>query len=312
MTAFSRVQPVSGGGVVDLNLLAVDVLEWTRARWQTEAQLRGITISARLQPGDVPPIRGDEGALREVLLNVVLNAIDALPAGGKIVVRTWHDETRVYCSICDDGVGMSQETAERALEPFFTTKGPQSRGLGLSVAYGTVRRHSGVLAIDSDVGRGTLVTIALPRAGARAAADRTRGAPPSERRSILVIDDDPAVRTVLRALLQRDGYEVIDALDGADALTRLERGDKVDLVLTDLIMPGMNGWAVVRGVRRVRPDLPVVLITGWDELAPDTDEAADAIVHKPVIDVELREALARVLGVEQRATARHSGASAGA
>jgi signal transduction histidine kinase/CheY-like chemotaxis protein len=294
MSAFSRVRPVPVKSVVDLKFLAGDVLEWTRSRWQAEAQLRGITIRARLEPGDTPSVRGDEAGLREVLLSLVLNAIDALPAGGDIVIRTWQGDASVYCSVSDNGVGMAAETSQRALEPFFTTKGPQSRGLGLSVAYGVVQRHSGSLAITSREGGGSTITFSLPLEAAGVPA-QPGTLPRAESPRVLVIDDDVPVRTVLRALLTRDGYTVVEATDGVDALARLDRGEPFDLVLTDLVMPGVNGSQVLRAVRRLRPDLPVVVITGWEQATADGDDVADATITKPVTDVELRETVARVL-----------------
>jgi signal transduction histidine kinase len=302
MSAFSRVQPLPVQGVVDLNLLAADVLEWTRSRWQAEAQLYGITMKARLEPGDVPAVRGDEPGLRETLLNLVLNAIDALPDGGDIVVRTWRGDTTVYCSVSDNGVGMTPETSRRALEPFFTTKGPKSRGLGLSVAYGIVQRHSGTLAIESREGRGSTVTFSLP-VGSAAAASHDHAPASSDAVRILLIDDDPPVRAVLRAMLASEGYTVVEAADGLDGLNRVERGEDFDLVLTDLGMPGVNGWQVVRGVRLLRPTLPVVLITGWDQLEPEGDDVADAVVSKPVTDVKLRETIAGIIGRRSPAAA---------
>jgi signal transduction histidine kinase/CheY-like chemotaxis protein len=296
MTAFSRVQPLPAQGVVDLNLLAADVLEWTRSRWQAEAQLYGVTVEARLEPGDVPIVRADEPGLREVLLNLVLNAIDALPDGGELVVRTWRGEGMLYCSVSDNGIGMTPETSQRALEPFFTTKGPKSRGLGLSVAYGIVQRHCGTLAIESRTGRGTTVTFSLPFGTAPAESDAGGAAERSESVRILLIDDDPPVRTVLRALLMHDGHTVVEAADGPDGLARIERGECFDLVLTDLGMPGMNGWQIVRAVRLLRPGLPVVLITGWDQVAPDGDDVANAVLAKPVTAVTLRETIAAVVG----------------
>jgi signal transduction histidine kinase len=303
MSAFSRVQPLPVQGIVDLNLLAADVLEWTRSRWEAEAHLLGIAIRARLEPGDVPAVRGDEPGLREVLLNLVLNAIDALPDGGDIVVRTWRGDTTVYCSVSDSGVGMTPETSQRALEPFFTTKGPKSRGLGLSVAYGIVQGHSGTLAIESRPGRGSTVTVSLPIGTSGAGPREDRAPATRDALRILLIDDDPPVRAVLRAMLASEGHTVVEAADGVDGLARVERGDSFDLVLTDLGMPGVNGWQVVRGVRLLRPELPVVLITGWDQLEPEGDDVADAVVAKPVTDAKLRETIAGIVGRRSAAVA---------
>lgn len=161
---FSQAQPVSEAVPVDLNQLAHEVLGLTRPHWQDEAQLRGIHIQASLEPGQIPAITGDPASLREVFMSLLLNAIDALPKGGQITVRTWASKQGVHGSVTDTGEGMSEKVRRRALEPFFTTKGPKSTGLGLSVTYGIIQRHGGDLAIESAEGRGTTVTFRLPLA----------------------------------------------------------------------------------------------------------------------------------------------------
>ncbi len=161
---FSQAQPVLEAVPVDLNQLAHEVLGLTRPHWQDEAQLRGIRIQASLEPGQIPAITGDPTSLREVLMSLLLNAIDALPKGGRITVRTWASTQGVHGSVADTGEGMSEKVRRRALEPFFTTKGPKSTGLGLSVTYGIIQRHGGDLAIESAEGQGTTVTFRLPLA----------------------------------------------------------------------------------------------------------------------------------------------------
>lgn len=161
---FSQAQPVSEAVPVDLNQRAHEVLGLTRPHWQDEAQLRGIHIQASLEPGQIPAITGDPASLREVFMSLLLNAIDALPKGGQITVRTWASKQGVHGSVTDTGEGMSEKVRRRALEPFFTTKGPKSTGLGLSVTYGIIQRHGGDLAIESAEGRGTTVTFRLPLA----------------------------------------------------------------------------------------------------------------------------------------------------
>lgn len=163
---FSAMEPASQMVAVDLNELAQDVVERTRLLWEAEAQVRGVEIQVALEPGDVPQVTGDPAALREVLMNLLLNAVDALREGGKITVKTWAADQWVCCSVADTGIGMSREVAHQALEPFFTTKGPRTRGLGLSVAYGILRCHAGDLMIESTEGRGTVVIIRLPPARA--------------------------------------------------------------------------------------------------------------------------------------------------
>jgi CheY-like chemotaxis protein/anti-sigma regulatory factor (Ser/Thr protein kinase) len=238
------------------------------------------------------------GPLREVLVNLVLNAIDALPEGGQIKIRTWADTGWVHCSVTDTGVGMSAEVRRRALEPFYTTKGVKSTGLGLSVNYGILQRLGGDMVVESEEGRGTTILIKLPVADARAAEPEPPLERPLRALCILVIDDEPEVRMMLADLLTDDGHHVIEAASGAEGLQHLENQRPVDVVLSDLGMPGMTGWEVARAVKARRADLPVVLITGWGETPeqrPDDRGSADLVLAKPVTSLSLRSALARVV-----------------
>jgi GAF domain-containing protein/anti-sigma regulatory factor (Ser/Thr protein kinase) len=296
MRGFSRAQPAPDLMDVDLNRVAEEVIELTRPRWQDEAHIRGVTITTRLDPGAIPPVPGDLAALREVLMNFILNAIDALPQGGAITVRTWASPGGVHCEVADTGIGMSPEVQRRALEPFFTTKGFQSTGLGLSVNYGIIRRHGGELSIDSTADRGTRVAFRLPLATARdrgVAPDRE--APPvTSPLRILVIDDEREVRNVIAEILAQQGHQVVEAAGGLDGLARLEREESFDLLLTDLGMPGMTGWDVARAAKARRPTLRVGLITGWGEqpaAKPADRAAADFVLAKPITLAGLRAAL---------------------
>jgi len=293
---FTRTQPVSEPVPVDLNQLAEDVLELTRARWQNETELRGIRIEVSLEPGELPPVPGEPGPLREVLLNLVFNAVDALPKGGRITVRTWASAQRVHCSVADTGVGMSEEVRRRVFEPFFTTKGPKSTGLGLSLSYGIIQRHRGELNIDSGAGKGTTATISLPL-GTAVASGPVRPAPSGPPLNILVIDDEPEVRETLAEMLVTEGHLVSQAAGGPEGLARLGAGAAVDLVLTDLGMPEMTGWQVAQAIKGRWPHLPVGLITGWgEELEAFAEErrSVDVVITKPVTREGLREAIAHV------------------
>src|SRR5712691_7583007 len=185
---FSRVQPVSRTVPVDLNQLAQEVLELTRPRWHNEALLRQIRVDTALDLGAIRPVAGELAPLREVLMNLLLNGVDAMPDGGRLVVKTWMRGPDVHCSVSDTGAGMSEEVRHRALDPFFTTKGPKSTGLGLSVTYGIVQRHNGKLEIESTPGRGTTVTITLPAMGTTmpAPAASPALATPSQLRVLIV------------------------------------------------------------------------------------------------------------------------------
>src|SRR6266496_2573840 len=283
---FSRVQPVSRTMPVDLNLLAQEVLDLTRPRWHNEALLRQIRIDTALDLGKIRPVAGEYAPLREVLMNLVLNAIDAMPNGGRLGVKTWADSEGVHCDVSDAGVGMSEEVRERALNPFFTTKGPKSTGLGLSVTYGIIQRHNGKLEIDSAPGRGTTVRITLPAAetAVQAAGQPATAQLLPVQLRVLLVDDEPEVRSALGDMIGAAGHTAFQAAGGKEALAWLDAGQPVDLVLTDLGMPGMTGSEVARAVRARWPQLRVGLMTGWDEsegLVGETSAIVDFVITKP-------------------------------
>ena len=283
---FSRVQPVSRATPVDLNQLAQEVLELTRPRWHNEAQLRQIRIDTELHLGGIKAVAGELAPLREVLMSLVLNAIDAMPGGGQLTLRTWSDTKEVHCAVSDTGSGMTDEVRQRAFEPFFTTKGPKSTGLGLSVTYGIIQRHNGRIDIDTGPGRGTTVQITLP-----AVLPTLRPPPPAPVAladttvlRVLVVDDEPEVRTAVADILGTAGYTTFQAAGGREALAWLDAGQSVDLVLTDLGMPGMTGTDLARSVRGRWPGLRIGLMTGWDETEAPVGEASsivDFVIAKP-------------------------------
>jgi CheY-like chemotaxis protein len=198
----------------------------------------------------------------------------------------------VIVLVTDTGVGMSGSVQSRAPEPFFTNKGVKATGLGLSVAYGIVRSHGGDVTIESVEGAGTTVTITLPRAALAPAT-----APPAGALRILLVDDETDVRDAVADMLAREGHAVVTASGGEEALAIVEREPGLDVVLTDLVMPGMTGWDVAAAAKARRPDVAVGVVTGWG--APlDKDEmprhGIDFLVDKPVTLDSLQEALARL------------------
>src|SRR5882762_7838100 len=293
---FSAAQPVPETTRVDLNEIAADVIELTRPRWQDTAQLRQAMVDIRFEPGDDVVVVGEPAPLREVLMNLVLNALDAMPDGGCLAIRTWTEEGWAYCSVGDSGLGMSPDTRQRALEPFFTTKGPKGVGLGLSVTLGVVQRHRGEMDIQSREGAGTTVTLRIPRPGVTPPPDTVPLTPsPAAPLKILVVDDEPNVLEALADTLVEDGHTVLRAASGRDALALLDGGERVDVVITDLGMPGMTGWELARALRTRWPDLPVGLISGWTSSADFSAEEASHVafvVAKPYTLGALRTALA--------------------
>jgi CheY-like chemotaxis protein len=267
---------------VNINNLVVEFSEMLVRTLGSKVDLR-----LDLRPG-LPLCHLDPTHLEMALLNVLINARDALPDGGEVTVATtiMRDEDRIkvhglapgtYITLCviDHGIGMQPEVLRRATEPFFTTKGPGT-GLGLAMVHGFVQQSHGRLEIDSTPGQGTTVRMIFPVAvGAESGADGqdSAAAPDADgtagsKPCVLVVEDNEDVRELAESVLGMAGYAVLSAASGEQALTLLRQGARVDLLFTDVIMPGgMNGLQLVDEARRLRPRLPVLVTTGYmDEL----------------------------------------------
>jgi signal transduction histidine kinase len=296
---FARIKDTEGREPIDLNAVAADVVEFTRPRWQDTARMAGSAIEVVLESTEVPAVSGHAGPLREVVTNLMLNAIDAMPpSGGRIVIRTWRTETHVALAVTDTGVGMPEEVRRRAHEPFFTTKGPKSTGLGLSVNYGIVQRYGGDLVIESEPGRGTTVTMTLPLVS-EAVMPPAAAPPDSAAHSldVIVIDDEPAIRDVIVDMLEADGHTVRACAGALDAAGWDALGPAPDVVISDLGMPGATGWDVAIEAKRRWPGVLVGIVTGWGTTAeppgPEAGRAVDFLLGKPLTVAGLREALAQ-------------------
>ena len=294
---FASMQPAPAGVPVDFNEIVREVVELTRPRWRDEAQMHSLTIDVRLELGDIARVAGEAPALREVVMNLIFNAIDALRTDGTIRITTWGADTWVFCAVADDGVGMDDDVRRRALEPFFTTKGPQGTGLGLSVAHSIVQRHRGELSLRPNDPRGTVVTLRLPQAAPGATTTEPTSTPEGPPLRILIIDDELTVREALADSLAEDGHAVFQAASGPEGLAQLADGVTVDVVVTDLGMPEMTGWDVARAVRTRHPGLPVGLITGWAvalEISDEERRGVDFLIAKPYTMEALRAAFAPI------------------
>jgi PAS domain S-box-containing protein len=287
---------------VDLNLLVEQVVDLTRARWSDMPQQRGVVIDLRteLAPG-LPRVMGVEAEIREALVNLVFNAIDAMPDGGGLTLRTGIAGGRnALVEVVDSGIGMDEATRRRCLEPFFTTKGERGTGLGLAMVYGILQRHGGEVEVLSAPGAGTTVRLTLPLSPAAADAEAPAAAyrMPARLR-VLVVDDDPLVLRALRAVLEGDGHHVAAVGDGRAAIdafrAALGSAEAFEVVITDLGMPHLDGRQVAAAVKASSPATPVLLLTGWGQrLAAEGDAPAyvDRVLNKPPRIGELREALA--------------------
>ena len=295
---FAGMRRTAQPRAVDLNQVVSEVIELTRDRWQDGARAAGLEIVMDPWLGGLPTIEGDAAALRELLTNLVLNAVDAMPAGGRITIETRHERGHAFVAVTDTGYGMSDEVRLRAHEPFFTTKGVKSTGLGLSVSYGIARRHGGEVTIRSQEGRGTTVTVQLPLPAIRVAeTPPPLPSPPRRPLRILLVDDEPDVRLALAEMLASEGHTVTPAGTGDEALRRLDLDTTIELVLTDLVMPVMSGWDLAAAIKARRPAIPVGVITGWGDL-PETvagpRAAVDFVIAKPINLDELANAVARL------------------
>ena len=295
---------------VRLDELARQVLDLTRARWSDMAIQRGavITVQTELRP-DAPAILGVESEIREALINLVLNAVDAMPDGGILTLRTrlvggangGGPET-LEIEVEDDGVGMDAETHRRCLEPFFTTKGERGTGLGLAMVYGVAQRHGAEMEVRSAAGAGTAISLGfpVPESAPAAAIGAKAVATPTTRLRLLIVDDDPVLLKALREILERDGHVVTAANGGRDAIDIFNTGGGRDshfaAVITDLGMPYVDGRKVAGEIKAMSPATPVLLLTGWGQgFIPEADipPHVDQVLSKPPKLRDIRAALAQ-------------------
>ena len=308
---------------VACNHIVEQIISLTRARWSDLPQQRGVFIKLHTELSEaLPEIMGSEVELRDALTNLIFNAVDAMPEGGTLSVRTRvvtdggasdaYAARYVRIEVQDTGIGMDEETRRRCLEPFYTTKGERGTGLGLAMVYGMVQRHSAELDIDSTPGRGTTVGLVFAAADASCLTETsTVPRPPNlQRLRILLVDDDPMLIKSLRDILEEDGH-VVTAADGGQKgidtfAAAFNNRTPFSVVITDLGMPYVDGRKVAAAIKGTSPHTPVVLLTGWGKrlLAEnDIPQHVDRVLSKPPRLAEIRAAL-----TELAATSRDSAA----
>jgi signal transduction histidine kinase/ActR/RegA family two-component response regulator/uncharacterized protein YigA (DUF484 family) len=271
---------------LSLKEIVAEVVNITQPRWKDQTQKKGIQVELTTQLGDIPLIMGNPSELREVLTNIIFNAVDAMPQGGKLTIVTQpQTEDWVEVRITDTGIGMTEEVRKRVFDPFFTTKGVTNSGLGMSVSYGIIKRHGGEILIESEPGKGTTFIIHLPTGYGEEEAVVKKVTPFKESRQarILVIDDEDSVRDILSRMLKTKGHQVVVASNGEEGIERF-RSESFDLVFTDLGMPKLSGWEVGKTIKGINPRVPIAMITGWGvELDREklSESGIDLIVSKP-------------------------------
>jgi signal transduction histidine kinase/ActR/RegA family two-component response regulator len=281
---------------VDLNRAMEEALRAHQVLIEAAAR-RGSNLQIDKKLAPLPPIDGSESEWRESLAHLIQNSLEAMPQGGVLTLETFEDgDQRVGFRVSDTGQGMSDAVRRHCCEPFFSTKEQESAGLGLTLMAGTVRRHNGSVEIDSRPGKGTRITVRLPRIQAvemfsAGPADPLKSTIPPCR--ILLVDDEPWVREALRELLTADGHTVTVAGQGNEALS-LFKTETFDLVITDRAMPGMDGERLAEEIKRIKPRMPVILLTGLGDIirnAGVTSRHVEVIASKPVTPDQLRKAL---------------------
>ena len=295
MTQFAGRQRRQELVVLDLNSLVDDALEMTRPRWQPLSKSTGSAIRVRFKPGPTSSVMGVPSELREVLVNLVMNAVDAMPSGGEIAVQTSQDGQWATIAVSDTGCGISPDVRQHIFDPFFTTKGEGGSGLGLWVCQGIVARHGGDIQVESQLGKGSCFKVRLPVA--RSVVQDAPKETSDSRPSILVVDDEAGLAETLKLSLEMAGYRVVFSVDPRRAL-EIFRTDPTDLVITDLRMPGMTGWELAAEIKRSSPSTPIIAMTGWPvDLIRDGQRASDmeTIIQKPYRANELRAKVAKVL-----------------
>lgn len=287
---------------VNLNELVLDTVAFTHAKWYHEPRRRGIEIHLQTHLAtDLPPVLGNPVELRQVLVNLIFNAVEAMPQGGTLTIRTFADGKDVVIAVQDTGIGISPTVKRRLFEPFFTTKGAQGTGLGLSICYGIVSRHRGTIEVESEEGKGTTFFVRLPAAPApMAMAENLLAQLPPLR--ILLIDDDETGSAALAEVLRRAGHKVDVALTGREGL-QLYHPNGYEVVIVDWLMPGMNGLEVAKAIREIAPHQPIILTTAWQSPLGDVPKnLVDAVFAKPWTNESLFAALKQALAVRRPAS----------
>jgi CheY-like chemotaxis protein len=302
---FYRPEDALGTTSVNLSKLVDQVILLTEPAWKVQAEAEGRPIRIANDIGDLPPIPANEPRLREALINLVLNAVDAMPKGGVIRLSAEGDAETATLRISDTGAGMSDTVLKRCFEPFFTTKGKRGSGLGLAMVYGIVTRHGGHITVESVKDKGTTFVIRLPMASrpmpepAKEPERPVAGPAPVLR--ILVVDDEEWARVLVQRFLTLNGHTVFAVASGQEALDTFRR-EPVDLVLTDRAIPDMGGDRIAAEIKRLSPATPIIMLTGFGdimEVRRETPVGVDCVLGKPVTPDQLQEAVIRTMNARK-------------
>ena len=276
---------------VNLATLIEDCITITQPYWYNEPRRQGIEIDVERNLQDTPDVMGAASELREVFVNLILNAVQAMPDGGTLTFETYVDDASVCARVNDTGIGMSDDVQENIFEPLFTTKGEQGTGMGLSASYGIIQEHEGDIDVTSEPGEGTTFVLSFPPADESEPEPEDPPEAPvgTQNVRVLVVDDEEMVRSIVTQLLTLNDHEVDRASSGAEALSMFEK-NHYDIVFTDFGMPEMTGAELAAQLHEHQPDLPIILLTGYTDTETAVDEVND-ILSKPFKLEELEGAI---------------------
>jgi CheY-like chemotaxis protein/anti-sigma regulatory factor (Ser/Thr protein kinase) len=270
----------------------------TQPKWKTQAQANGVMINILTDLQDIPLISGKESELREVLTNLIFNAVDAMTKNGIISLHTRAEGKNIILEVSDSGIGMTEEIKKRCFELFFSTKDDAGTGLGLPIAYGIIQRHKGTIEVESERGKGTKFIINLPITTEKQSENKLKATKNNIRPlRILIVDDEKPIQRILSLFLTADGHTFELASNGLEGLEKFKSG-KFDLVITDKAMPDMGGDKLADYIKQIMPKMPIIMITGFGNIMEASGEIPkniDCLVSKPLIMDELRKALAETI-----------------
>jgi signal transduction histidine kinase len=277
----------------DINKLIEDAVRMCQPKWKAQASNEGRDILVDMDLAKLPLSRCNAAEVREVIINLLFNAVDAMPHGGMIDLRTARVDNEIVIEISDTGTGMPEEVRCRCLDPFFTTKGDKGTGLGLSAAFGIVKRHEGRIEIESEVNRGTTFRILLPIRASREALEVVDARSAASILRVLLVDDDRNARDIVLNYLESDHHTVTVASSGNEGLNLFEAG-AFDLIVTDQAMPGLTGLQLAKVARRIDPEVGIIVLTAFGTISGSGTAAVDAILEKPITRLRLRAEIARI------------------
>lgn len=303
MQDFSRLRKDEEFESIDLKKLIEEVIALTRPKWRDSAVASGILIEPIVRLADNLNVLGDPPDLRRAFMNILFNSVDAMPDGGVITINAQVRNGKIIIQFKDTGIGMTEETIERIFDPFFSTKGVMGTGLGMSEVFGVIKRHLGQITVESQVGKGTVITILLLQTDIAAVEiskpTEVIKAKPSR---ILVLDDEKYILGIVEEVLADLGHEVTSCLSAEDGINQFKK-DNFDVVITDLGMPDVSGWEVAERIKEVNASTPIILLTGWVlDLDPEKikENKVDLVLQKPFTEEELEKAISKVIPIAKK------------